>query len=486
MVERFTFIALSKVLAFSSLLTSCSNYLAVVPLKEEQALATDGSSISRYHFLLQDPYAQGLQTTGFIVGLEKSPRESIGLDPLSRSYDSSNFVVPDLSEFNAPIEDANFQRTYFLETFDDSKVVFLSHAMQYRIDDSQGGIDTSLLYSAYETTGFGQQQQTCETLQSASPYDRGWAVLNCLQSHLRAALKDAKSSGRPHTHILMMTMGWNNDQVVSVRRYNSLLAQTQIAARRNGQEFNPLVIGLTWPSVWGGGAQSEILRSVTHLASYSARARDADEIGFGYANAILNSVLPPLESEFGIGTVAIGHSFGARILTRAYVSAPFLKRVTPRLDLTGPLVIGLQPAFSANRFRGDHASVSDGASIPFVPTEGSPFQHINEVRGHLAVTWSKNDGANPVAQYISGAVHVGGKPGYDEALENFPEMFEFTNPTMNEGDGLIENVKADCIAAKNNNRVHYIDASNTIDHHSDIANAGVGSLVWALIDCHKR
>lgn len=484
MFSRSRSSSLFKVLAFGILLASCSSSRSVIPLQEEQALATDGSSISRYHYLLQDPFAQGLLHNGIIVGLEKSPREVIGLDVGARSYDQTRFRVPDASEFSASLEDANFQRTYFLETFDDRKVVFLSHAVQYQINEAQSGIEPKLIYSAYETNGFGEQQQSCNTVGSMSPNDRGWWALNCLQDQLRSALTRAKKSGNSHTHILMMTMGWNNDQVVSVQRYNSLVAQAQNAARQNGQEFNPLVVGLTWPSVWGGGVQSETLRSLNHLASYSARARDADEIGFGYANAILNSVLPPLEAEFEIDTVAIGHSFGARILTRAYVSAPFLKHVTLPINRSGPLIIGLQPAFSANRFRADHVADPDFAPIPFVPIEGSPFQHVNEIDGHLAVTWSEKDSANPVARFISGAVHVGGKPGHDEAMKVFPEIFEFTGTMTSSVEELVENVQDDCVEAQMDNRVHYIDATNTIKHHSDIANPGVGSLIWALIECH--
>ena len=40
-------------------------------------------------------------------------------------------------------------------------------------------------------------------------------------------LKQAKEQGEPFTHVVVMSMGWNNDQVESLYRYNTIIKNVQ-------------------------------------------------------------------------------------------------------------------------------------------------------------------------------------------------------------------------------------------------------------------
>jgi Alpha/beta hydrolase family len=105
--------------------------------------------------------------------------------------------------------------------------------------------------------------------------------------------------------------------------------------------FRPLFVGIKWDSDWPRAG-------VLGVEDYWNKGSDADEIGLTWAN-LLNRVLKEVRAEHGARIVAVGHSFGARLLSRAVHSAPLI--------VAGPsepidLFIRLQGAFPYRRFVG--------------------------------------------------------------------------------------------------------------------------------------
>lgn len=260
-----------------------------------------------------------------------------------------------------------------------------------------------------------------------------------------------------------------------MQRYNALV-QTTRAASGNGA-FNPLVIGLTWPSVWGGTSALDLLNRGLHIGSYPVKAVDADEIGFGIANHLLNVTLPKVEAYSKLRTVVVGHSMGARIMTRAYYSADQIKDRVKRTG-AGPIVISLQAAFSANRFKAGYQLAPPFRYV--FSGEGSPYQDHDAPGGHMLLTWSTWDKANPIARFATGARHVGGKSGYkvmtSEELADKVHAFAWS-----ESNGAA-NLDA-CAKAREVGKLAYANTSGIIREHGDIRNPEVGKLVWTAMTC---
>lgn len=80
-------------------------------------------------------------------------------------------------------------------------------------------------------------------------YAMGWRALQeQLQPALLEVLDSAAAAGVPITHVIFASTGWNNDQFNSIRAYDDWLRETKTVA---DAPFRPLLVGITWPSVWG-------------------------------------------------------------------------------------------------------------------------------------------------------------------------------------------------------------------------------------------
>lgn len=459
--------------AFLFTLAACAKSPDVIPANEEQALDTDGT-IQRYHLLLEDTEKARLNTPGFIIGIEKSPRASVGF--VGDGHPVGDISAPVEPIANTSQQDVVAQQGQFRRVLNDYKVTYVSHVLRY---DGRSA-DAELRHSAYSLTAYGETPTLCSNAEGQTIYQQSRSALTCLQSDIRGSLNDAKSRGTPHTHIFLMSMGWNNDQIESVERYNAIVTSTKNAAEQDGRAFNPLVVGLTWPSVWGGNSPSDVLNGLLHISSYPVRSSDADEIGYVAANTILNEILPDIETEFGLRTIVIGHSFGARILTRAYYSAHLLSSHNHRPAGNEPLLVGLQPAFSANRYASNHKPFP--LLRIFAPAEGGPYQNHRLAQGPAVFTWSTEDEANPVAQFVTGAKHIGGVPGAQRAQkinDVWPgRIHSLVWPTSFGGNG------SECNDQIDNASVRLVNASTIIRDHGDIKGAGVGNLIWRMMRCY--
>lgn len=463
------------VVAAALVLAQCSQINQHVPAQEEKAIGTRGA-IARYHALLNTPFTHPMVADGYIIGIEKSPRAKIGFE--GKGADSNRLIAPAKSARALHPRDLAQQQGSFDAALDDPKVMFVSHILRYGSATKDPETKVDLAYSAYSKTAFGPY--------AAAPlsraYEAGWTALEQLQEQIIDDVERAKAQNDPYTHLLFASMGWNNDQFESVARYNAIVQHTQRAARVNGARFKPLVIALTWPSVWGGSSAFDLANRAAHIGSYTVKARDADEIGYGIANYLLNASLPRIEAHTGLQTVLLGHSMGARILTRAYFSADLLIDNTPRSG-AGPTVISLQAALSANRFLPEYQLVPPFRWV--ISGEGGPYQNNATQSGLMAMTWSTHDSANPVARFATGARHVGGKAGAKRIAKE-PELDARFETVTLQGNDDISNLIGPCEAVRQNRKVLYVNASDIIVSHGDIANPEVGKLVWKLVSCLGR
>lgn len=254
-------------------------------------------------------------------------------------------------------------------------------------------------------------------------YEEGFKGLTKLKSDLskRLACESKEGNCTPkYSHILVMSMGWNNDQLESVYRYNLIKKNLlKVSKKEHNENFNPLIIGFSWPSVWGALEDNKLKKKFNHLISYFTKADDADEIGYSYANLLINKLLPEvvgnLNQNIRPKVVVIGHSFGARLLSRAIFAEPHLLEPCDIKNVSCPpanLYIGLQGAFSANRF------------LPNGGNEGYPYSDFKKLKTPIVLTTSQHDDANPVAYWITRAGHVGGNKGLEIAKENHKDIFE--------------------------------------------------------------
>lgn len=462
-----------------SLMIGCAgpseNFLA----DDESRLAT-GGNLAKYHYLVREPYSIGLNHAGFIIGIEKSPNGLIGY-PFGRGYDDDRFRPWNRGDDNEGGQYLEARNDHFRRVTDDPKSVYVSHILEYGLG-SDGAVLTEIspLYLAYEKSGFAGQTNGSPCAPKPGgleSYAKTWKALDCLYDVAADKLEKARGPKR-YTHLIIASMGWNNDQVESVRRYNALAGNLIAQARQDSayQEdaFKPLFIGLTWPSVWGGDSFFNTLNLFNHVISYPNKADDADEIGYTIVNYLLNDIILRLKNKYRLKTVLIGHSLGARILSRAMFSAHLLKNPPDEEGQATDLMLNLQGAYSVRRYKENHR-----LAFPltlFNKGEGSPYLIRRKLRGKIVLTWSRKDTANPLAQFVTGAAHVGGRAGYEEALEI---KDTFTHLVWKEDT----NIRPDCAKHRDDGKVLMVNANSFVHDHNDILDPRMGDFIWQAIFC---
>lgn len=505
-------------LLLSSALIACGS----VKPENETALELDlnGPVRSQYHYLAENPYGEGLLHAGFIVGIEKTDRQRIGIPQRDNGYCAYFYDYPhaDQADRCAPFSEtagANDRRTEILGDHlkgvtDDDSPMFVSHILEYRPDRGVNGIpqprmETRIVYNIHPSFPGGQRVVESEVVAEVERdqqrdggeregyYHEGWRALRGdLKRSMLTGLEEARDEGRPYTHLIVGAMGWDNNQVESVRRYNALLGNTIAEARKSGDEaglaFNPLFIGITWPSVWSVDGFFDIAKLAAKLVGYPTKADDADEIGYTYANWLVNDLaMHAKASNPGLKVVVLGHSFGSRITSRAVFSGHLLKR--PERAGNGEhvdLLVGLQAAFSANRFIGGDGFEDDPANLPKENgdclacgpgVEGAPYAERGDFDGQVVMTWSEHDGANPLAYLISRAAHMGGDRGFREASKGRADIYfkQVARDSIG-ADGVLA-----CIDP--GGKVLMVDASNFILDHNDMLDSATGRFLWSAIKC---
>lgn len=303
-----------------------------------------------FHRLVVDPPPDILPGDTFVVGVEKARRGYAGA-PVRACDSTRTTECVRLSAVRQALA-AEIRELYEGQW----RPTFISHIAQ---SDSAGWC---FIFNDYE------QGPPCPGVELKRGQDRGrvsasWAAVETLRRHVT----DYVAAKSP-THIVVYSMGWNTTQAEAIDE-NFKKLQLGLLNAGSRATFRPLFIAITWPSTgspWIPGTD------------YGIKAKDADEVGLLWANAVINSALRAVKKASNIPIVVIGHSFGARVTSRAVFSSALLgEPEEPVVDL----LVGLQGAYSFRRF-----VVGEGK-------EEAPYSDFSQQVGQVVLTTSKYDTA---------------------------------------------------------------------------------------------
>lgn len=452
----------------------------------------------------------GLQFSGYLMAVEKTRRQIIGLEggPLSFCDSAITPTIFEQSFLRAPpkTDDGYDEATCILKRrLDDGTRMFLSHVAAFRPmpESSTPRIGGRLLYDVY-----GRNDLLCD-IQTAESEDKrvSWEKsvfragrvdgLRSLEAALRADIDNARSRAAPYSHVFVYVMGWNTGQAAAMENFNNLYGYLLDAATADGNaggRFRPLFIGITWPSAWsfGTSAWDTFLRGV----SFWNKKNDADELGATWANYLLNDVLAGIKRDHpGLRVVLIGHSFGARAAARTLYSCDLLPDPAPSAcRQTVDLVLGLQSAFGRSRFD-KHLSPTWQQALLVHPMhhEGVPYTDFSDYRrfgAKQAYLWSRYDSATSSSAMMGGGNEFERtrREAYADLFQHLPDK-DTSDPhsAVPHSDQLINMVRD---LDPNNRRVLLLDGAGFVRHdtpyhggdaHSDIYNREVGRLTWELV-----
>lgn len=397
----------------------------------EAVLGTGAASGRLFHHLALNPEGAALgEHTGYIVGIEKASRKTIG-DEDSTGYDR------------------RFLRGGGVDAhLDDSKGMFVTHILEMSPGRSEA------IYNVYESCAHGVGQG-CPS--GPSWYEAGWAAMEGgLRNALAEQLRVARDNGQPFSHLVIASSGWNNTQPDSMRLYRALLDGVQKSA--TGANFRPIFIGVTWPSLWP---------SLQYL-SFRNKGHDADEVGHTYMAWLLHRLAPELKQEFGLKVVVIGHSFGARLVSRGLYSRPLVRDAAP-VEYDPDLLVLFQGAFNVGRF------LPLASEAPAYPVTAAPATPV-------VATWSRNDAYVLLADKL-----------FSEEERNYIGGTRGANLVDKQGGGRFVRLEATPAGDVDwfsdggpiqPGQVGYVDATAFIAGHSDICDANAAWFLWSAITHH--
>lgn len=398
------------------LISGCGVKAPSIIADKEEALKTSGS-INKFHAIAYYPDDIKLNFPGYIVGIEKSPRSKVLHDDLKLfEKDRSDGVEKVISKLK-----------------NDSKLMNITHIFKYDENASTQKVSTKQLYNLYE--------QDSKNIPHA--FVKSWEALKRLKQDI-----DARDD---YDSIIVFSMGWNTSQEEAIRNFNSIYRNLK---KVGGKEFNPLFIGITWPSVWESSVLPDLL---VKLFSFPNKASDADEVGISWIGALLHHTLKDTTKPL----VVIGHSFGARATSMAAFEGNTIydQEHYPKNKID--CLISLQGAYSLNRF------YNNGI-------EDVLYDHSQT---KVVLTASKYDTAMDIGIW---APYVGNESTFEKYC----------------GDEGYQNLVCKDTSAKEfsdalqNTKILYLRADNIIKNnvynsgggaHSDIYDEEMGQVLWKII-----
>lgn len=428
-------------------LISCSNLPPSERLLEPQevALDTDGGTTMLFHSALYYPAEISLNFPGFILGIEKSPVK----------------IITTPGDIHIQEVDASgFSREELHDEVVDKKILYVSHILENFSDPY--GLANCVHYNAYYRQT--QQDSPVAFCDSATPvevqpekaYVGSWLAMAKLKQLIENRIEN-------YTHVIVITMGWNTVQEEAVRNFNSIVKNMKKAAGDN--PFNPLVIGVTWPSQWASKWLEPLVRSV----SFPWKAHDADEVGLTWLGVLLHNTLADISKPI----VIIGHSFGARASSVAACIGPVITEKPEKSALQRDKfdhLINLQGAYRTNRLLGQHRSGK-------LKYGGNCSEKVSQI----TLTSSQSDTAMDTLFWR--------KDKYAGDDESFARQCEKGNETVKCGYATSKG-EINRFHGKNSH-VTYINGDELItknaylsggDAHSDIYRAEHGVLLWNIIN----
>ena len=433
-----------------------------------------------HHIVLKPDYFK-LDFPGYVIGIEKVSKRAI--DSLAlKNCAAPN--IPCIDTYADKYADqkhiSEWTRNRFYSGMGlhrDWKTMALTHLAEFGEKDR----DAKILYNLYNTRCVDQDKPPApgfffdlnQTTQA------GWNFLQTdFKTSLAHMIEDQKA-----THIFVIAMGWNTSQWAALTNFsdiqrNIIKAASDPKKAAYSSQFNPIFIGITWPSYWN--------KKPGPVEDYPNKSLDADKIGLGLANLLINGVIGSLKREKekegnAFKTVLLGHSLGSRLLTRAAASGYLLPDSrSPKIDL----VIGLESAFGIERF----IDPEDGAYL---------IDFKNSVK-HSYYTVSALDSAMGVApKYIkkyymgahptfiaaqNGKITKYAKQHYENRWKNPKDIFEFA--VLN-GKGKFKNAQK-----QPSDKIVLVDGSEIINEitpgtaggaHSDIFSPEMGTFIWETV-----
>lgn len=428
-------------LILTVLLAACSSPSEHFLQRGETALDTDGSITVQYHSALYYPTEISLRYDGYIVGIEKSAK--------TRVAKAGDILVQQ-------IVDAGLSKEAAAERLSDSKVMFVSHVIQ-----NFAGVEAlrnKAIYSAYQTEV--EPIPECargevKSIEFGNSFRNSWSALERLKCHVESRLLRTK-----YSHVIVLTMGWNTVQEEAVRNFNSILTNLD---RAYDKEFNPLVIGVTWPSQWN----SPWIDPVYKILSFPTKANDADEVGLTWLGVLLHHAIPNTNTTPKV--VAIGHSFGSRALSVAACVGPAIteaESTTKRAKIH--TLINLQGAFQSRRLLGEE---EDGLRFP---------NRCNNVENFVLTASSKDSAVKSAFWGRFTGLYAGDIDSFSRTCGSDPSI----RCASASPDGTIARSRGD-------STVTYIDASELITQgvyqtgggaHSDIYRRPHGTFMKNVIE----
>ena len=294
-------------------------------VKNAEILGTESKSNNIFHQVLVQPSSFNLEHDGIIICFEKVNRKKqIVKNGLPEEYSEAMQyqlfgIDPSLKVFDEKgLSDQAKQLVK--STLNDPKPITLTHWFESVDGEKQ------ICYDAYHE------------LENKN-YDLPKAAI-LEYKKIGTLIKSRLESGY-YTHLLIGSTGWQNNQFHSLETYNNWIEFIGQAAKQDDStnHFKPFFLGITWPSEW-----------ITPVISVFNKANDADETGMTHINYLLwKEIMPSIaELKVKIPVVTIGHSFGARLLSRTVHSRFMLCGIRDQNEID--LAIDLQGAYPTSRF----------------------------------------------------------------------------------------------------------------------------------------
>ncbi|MDA8457192.1 hypothetical protein M4R22_20740 [Acidovorax sp. GBBC 3334] len=452
--------------------------------KEEVALNTDGPITRQFHSALYYPFEIVPRFDGYLVGIEKVRRPKDGIDV--QNWDRYGLKKEALQA-----------------KFNDGKVMAVTHVIRHHADARQPG--NCALFNAYVQSPESAARQLVPACgnpsqatirEPAEAFSNSWEALDGLARDLQLRIETRQkavagqssgstapdfASGPAYTHIVVVVMGWNTVQEEAVRNINSLvwnMGRASTEQTPSPEPFNPLVIGVTWPSQWS----SDWIDPAVKILSFPTKAGDADEVGMSWLGVLLHDTLPNVRKQLHEKlpdmkpqpVVVLGHSFGAKASSVAVCAGPAV--VHPKKASVLPLteidvLVNLQPAYLSERIFG-RSSVLQNVIYANGCTQAKRF----------VITASAGDTAVPLPFW---GTYLGEQKSYEKFCAPDYHGPRLAHCAVARADGQAEPKRPG--TAPN---LYYIDASELIAEsaygtgggsHSDIYRLEHGRLIYSAV-----
>jgi hypothetical protein len=456
---------------------------------EEAALHTNGPITRLFHSALYYPFEITPRFDGYLVGIEKVRRPINGIDLRNRD------------EYG--LKDRALQAK-----FNDNKVMAVTHVIRHFADARR--FNNCTLFNAYVQSPASATRQlvpACDPLQGPvirhtnDAFVNSWEALDGLGRDMgmriasrqkAAAAQDAGASAKPdfgsgaaYTHIIVLVMGWNTVQEEAVRNFNSLVWNMERAHNYRIKEagaasvppFNPLIIGVTWPSQWS----SEWVDPAVKIISFPTKAGDADEVGMSWLGVLLHDTLPAVrtfvkstaKAEKDLPVVVLGHSFGAKASSVATCAGPAVirsKEATTTTLAEIDVLVNLEPAYLSERIFGRTSWLQN-----VVYPTGCPQAK------RFVITTSEGDSAVPLPFW---GTYLGEQKSYKKFCSADSKGTRMVHCAVAHGNGEIEGRQP------GTSNIYYVDASELISEnaygtgggtHSDIYRFEHGRMIYEAV-----